>query len=116
MPYCTLEEIFQSPWGIIKNRRAEVESGKFGIFDKVMEEEISNQFLHCDGVAALMEAHPSTAKRWLDDADPRFIIHDQKKLFMKEDAFAVVEKRKQIKEAIKAKKEKLNADKLESVA
>ena len=63
-----------------------------------------------------MEAHPSTAKRWLDDADARFIIHETKKLFMKEDAFAVIEKRKAIKAAIKAKREKTDADKLESAA
>lgn len=116
MPFCTLEEIFKSSWGIIEHRREEVESGKFGIFEKVMEEEINNQFLHCDGVAALMEAHPSTAMRWLDDANARFIVHATRKLFIKQDAFAVVERRKEIKAAIKAKKEKPDADKLESAA
>lgn len=116
MPYCTLEEIYKSPWGIIEHRRAEVESGKFGIFDKIMEEEINNQFLHCDGIAALMEVHPHTAKKWLDDADARFIIHGQRKLFMKEDAFAVAEKRKQKKLAIKEKKEKRDANKSKSAA
>lgn len=116
MPYCTLGGIYQSPWGIIEHRRAEVESGKFGIFDKVLAEEINNQFMHCDGVAALMGAHPSTAMRWLDDADAGYIIHDTRKLFIKEDAFAVVEKRKEIKAAIKAKKGKPYADKLESTA
>lgn len=103
MSYCTLDSIFESPWGIVEHRRPEIESGAYGHFEKILNEEIGRRFLSIDGVAQVLDAHPSTIRRWLKNSYLRFIIHEQRKLYFKEDALEVVERQKRIQAEAKAR-------------
>ncbi len=85
--------------------RTDIETGVFGGFGKSLNEEIDKEFLSIDRVARAMDAHPSTDRRWLEDADTRFIVHTRKKLYFKEDALGIVEKRKRTMGKVKARKE-----------
>lgn len=104
MPYCTLENIYNSPWGIVESRRSEIEKGTYGVFERILAEEIGKHFLSTDEVAQLMEVHPSTARRWLHDSDPRYILHEARTLYFRMDAMEIVDKRKRKKEEAAAKK------------
>jgi hypothetical protein len=97
MPECTLEEIFKGPWGLVEHRRSEVESGHFGVFAKILEEEICRHFSTAEGVAALMEVHPSTACRWLRRYDPRYIVRDGAHWYHLEDVARIIQSRKESK-------------------
>ncbi len=45
MGVITIDKMFDGPWGIVENRRKEIEAGPYGIFDQVFEEEVANNFL-----------------------------------------------------------------------
>ena len=99
-----LSELYPTPWGIVESRRSEIESGGYGIFERVLNEEIYKLFYPLSKVAQLMDCHPSTARKWLwEDNDPRYIVKDGEMLYHKDDAIATVEHRKSVKAAKKQK-------------
>lgn len=72
MPQTTIEEVFQGPWGIVQSRREEIESGSFGSFDRIHQEEVSRNFLSLPRAMQLLNRSESTARKRLQDA--RYIM------------------------------------------
>src|ERR1700753_2628119 len=105
MPEVSLEQIFKGPWGIIGDRRKEVETGPHGIFEKVFKEELDKHFVSVKRVAGLGSCSVSTAYRWIDKIKARYIIHENKALVFREDA----EKILKLRAAIAVRKEAKNA-------
>lgn len=104
MPQIELHDVFKSPRGIVEGRWDEIESAGYGAFDRILDEEVRKQFLSTEHVAYLMDACTSTARRWLRDHNPRYIVYETKTLYLREDAEAVVAARTLAKETKKAKK------------
>ena len=56
MPELSLKEMYPTPWGIVESRRAEIERGSHGAFERIMSEEIERMFMSISGVARAMQA------------------------------------------------------------
>ena len=69
-----VNEMFKTPWGIVERRRSEIEQGSHGAFDRIYKEELAKQFLSLAEAAKLMRCCDSTARKWLMEADARFIV------------------------------------------
>jgi hypothetical protein len=106
MQYTTIEEIHKSPWGIVARRRKEIERGAYGVFDKVLAEEIDKQFPTAKMAAKIMVCSESTARRWLQDSDSRFIVHEGITRFCRDDVVKVTGIRNAKIQERAAKKEK----------
>ena len=105
MPQVTIKEIFTTPWGLLASRRQEVESASYGQFAKIEKEELEKNFLSFSTIARLMDCSESTARRWINRGDPRFIVRDGCKAFLKEDAQRIMwQRRDELKRRAEARK------------
>ena len=91
--FCQLTDIYDSPWGIVEHRRAEIESGAYGTFDRVFAEEVDKAFPAIEQVSLAMECSVSTARRWIEKSDTRFIVVEGKNRYLREDVLALKERR-----------------------
>ena len=90
----TLRELFQAPWGILQARRGEVESGPYGAHDRIMEEEISSQFLPVESVAGDMGCHEATARKWMREHGGRYIVRAGRYCYYRPDVIRIAALRK----------------------
>lgn len=79
----------------MQSRRAEIESGGAGIFNKIVAEEVAKHFMHIEQVATAMECHKNTAGKRLRYDDPIYIIYDGQRLYQREDMDRIIAARKQ---------------------
>jgi hypothetical protein len=93
MGLTAIDEIFQGPWGIVEERRTEIETGHYGAFDRIYQEEIEKNFLPISSAAELLGCHESTARDWLREADSRYIIRGAAYLYLVTDVEATKAKR-----------------------
>ncbi len=85
MPKVELNELFGSAWGLVKDRRREIETGPYGTFERVLKEELAAQFRSASRVANGWGVSETTARRWLNDCFARYIVNSGTKLFLNED-------------------------------
>lgn len=86
MSNTTIQMIFPSPWGILENRREEIERGGYGTLKAVFDDEINRLFVD---ISTLKGNHPTlSAKRLraaLKTCEARYIVHEGRKMFLRED-------------------------------
>lgn len=87
---CELSEIYNSSWGILASRRDCVEAAAFGQFDKIYDAAIAEDFYSIETIAALMWRCARTATKRLQLHPVRYIEHQQKYWYHKEDADKVI--------------------------
>jgi hypothetical protein len=85
MGITTIDELFKGPWGIVENRRQEIEAGSFGAFDRIYQEEAASNFLTIQEAAALLDCHESTARNWLGQCGARYLARGLAHLYYKLD-------------------------------
>ena len=85
MGLSTIGQLFSGSWGIVEGRRAEIEFGSHGVFDRIYEEEVCRNFLSIRAVAQLFDCHESTARNWLTKSGARFIVRDLSHLYFMPD-------------------------------
>lgn len=85
----TVEEIFGGAWGMLEARRAEIESGSYGIFDRVYHQELLINFLTIHAAATIMDCCVATARKRLRNENARYIIKNQSHLFYIDDVEAL---------------------------
>lgn len=90
MMLVTLNEIYNSSWGVLAKRRTEAEAASFGKFDEVYDKAIADDFYTIEAVAAEMDCHPKTASRRLKNHPVRYIEHKGRHWYQREDAKEVI--------------------------
>jgi hypothetical protein len=98
----SIEDLFDGPWGIVESRRSEVETGSYGAFDRVYDEEVVSNFLPIREVASMLGCHESTARDWLNRCDARYIKRSLAHLFYRPDVETAKAKRAELKADRKA--------------
>ena len=85
MAIVAVAEVFKGSWGLVEERRREIESGHHGAFDRIYREEIHRNFHTIDKAAITMDCCVETARKWLKKCDARFIIDGKNHLYLAAD-------------------------------
>ena len=85
----TVEETFGGPWGIVAERRSEIEAGGYGAFDRIYKEQVAANFLPITTVAEMLGCHESTARKRLRAAKARYIVKGLAHCYFKPDVEAI---------------------------
>lgn len=113
MSLISVKELYGTPWGVVEHRRAEIENGPFGTFDKVYAEELLKKFCTIDMAATMISCSASTARKWLNQLKARYICEGGGNLFVLEDVRMVRDKRKAHYDAIAQQRAEREAAKKE---
>lgn len=90
MMLVTLNEIYNSSWGVLANRRLEAEAAAYGKFDEVYDRAIADDFYTIESIAAAMNCHPKTASKRLREHPVRYIEHKGRYWYQREDAKEII--------------------------
>lgn len=102
MPELRLDEMYPTAWGIVESRRAEIEGGSYGSYDRILAQEVAKLFFPLSKVSQLMLCCSSTARKWLwEQNEPRYIVWGGEILYHKDDVAEAILYRKRMKESKK---------------
>lgn len=90
MMRCELNELYNSPWGILARRRAEAEQASYGKFEAIYDAAIAEDFYSIEAIAERMGCHPRTATKRLGLHPVRYIEHKGRHWYHKQDSDEII--------------------------